>query len=100
MILANKCGCKLYVVVENEGGEIRNSGIFNKTITDLSELHSWRNPRLFIRYGGKQKYPNATKGVTLMKACYTMQDKYGVTFLFCHPKDSGKIIADLLEKGV
>lgn len=96
LVRAQESGIKLYILVENKGGEIGHTGVFNKTITDLSQLHSWKNPRLFIRYKGKQKYPQATRGITLQKACYTMQKKYGVTFLFCHPDDSGKIIVELL----
>lgn len=98
VILAQKCGCKLYVLVENKGGEIGHTGILNPTITELSQLHTWKNPRLFIRYAGKQKYPMATKGITLQKACYTMQEKYGVTFLFCKPEDSGRKIVELLTE--
>lgn len=97
IILAQKCGCKLYVLIENQGGEIKRTGVFNPTITELSELHSWRNPRLFIMQYGKQKYPKATKGVTLMKACYSMERKYGVTFLFCKPQEAGQKIIELLE---
>lgn len=85
-ILAMNNGIQLIILVENEDG-----------ITQLSELHKWVNPRLFIRErGGRQKYPNATRGVTLMKACYTIQKKYGTQFLFVHPKDAGAKIVELL----
>lgn len=85
-ILAQNNGIKLIILVETEDG-----------ITQLSELHKWVNPRLFIRErGGKQKYPNATRGITLMKACYTMGKKYGVQFMFCSPEDAGAKIVELL----
>ena len=85
-ILAMNNGIQLIILVENEDG-----------ITQLSELHKWVNPRLFIRErGGRQKYPNATRGVTLMKACYTIQKKYGTQFLFVNPKDAGAKIVELL----
>ena len=85
-ILAMNNGIQLIILVENEDG-----------IAQLSELHKWVNPRLFIRErGGRQKYPNATRGVTLMKACYTIQKKYGTQFLFVHPKDAGAKIVELL----
>ena len=87
LILAQNNGIKLYILVENEDG-----------ITQLSELHKWVNPRLLIRRGGKQLYPNATRGVTLMKACYTMQKKYEAEFIFCKPSEAGKMIVDLLSK--
>lgn len=87
-ILAQNNGIKLIVLVENEDG-----------ITDLRDLHRWVNPRLWIRRGGKQLYPNATRGVQLMKACMTMQKKYGVQFAFVHPWHAGAAIADLLSRG-
>ena len=43
-----------------------------------------------------QKYPKATRGEQLMKACMTMEQKYGVKFLFCRPEDSGEKILELL----
>ena len=85
LILAQNNGIKLIILVENDVG-----------ITQLSELHKWVNPRLFIHEHGKQKYPNATRGVTLMKSCFTMKKKYGAEFLFCKPEDAGKIIVELL----
>lgn len=87
-ILAANNGIKLIVLVENEDG-----------ITQLSELHKWVNPRLFIRMrGGGQKYPNATRGVSLMKACYTMMQKYGTVFIFCRPDQAGETISKILTK--
>lgn len=112
-ILAQNNGIKLYILVENEGGEIRRSGIFNQTVRSIDDLFSWKNPRLFIMrpdmtqiigyrksgspmYRQVQKYPNATKGATLAKACITMQEKYGVEFCFCSPEESGAKILELL----
>lgn len=79
--------------------------ICNPTITNLDELGMWQNPRLFEmknsnevigrwkngkpRYKRIQRYPSATKGETLMKACKTMQEKYGVEFVFCHNSEQG-----------
>ena len=86
LILAQNNGIRLVILVENDDG-----------ISQLSELHKWVNPRLFIRErGGKQKYPNATRGVTLMKACYTMTKKYGCIFAFCRPDQAGKNIVTVL----
>ena len=87
-VLAQNNGIKLIILIENEDG-----------IDDLRELHRWVNPRLFIRRGGKQLYPRATKGVTLMKASMTMQYKYGVQFLFCRPENAGNEIVRLLSEG-
>lgn len=96
-VLAMNNGIKLYILVENKGGLIKGTrDIYNPTIHNLSELHSWKNPRLFIRRSGRQLYPSATRGITLQKACYTMEKKYGVSFLFCTPEESGKKIINLL----
>lgn len=94
---AQEAGIKLYILVENKGGLIKGTkDIYNPTIRDLSELHSWKNPRLFIRRSGKQLYPSATRGITLQKACYTMEKKYRCEFLFCTPEESGQKIIELL----
>lgn len=114
-ILAQNNGIKLYILVENKGRYITKD-IQTPTITRLEDLHSWKNPRLFImkptnevigyynngrpKYRRVQKYPNATKGQTLMKACMTMQEKYGVTFLFCRPEDAGKRVLEILQGDV
>lgn len=115
-ILAQNNGIKLYILVENKGGEIGRTGIYNKTVRSIDDLFSWKNPRLFILrpdktqiighnkvgkpiYGKTQKYPSATKGATLAKCCLTMEKKYGCTFMFTTPEESGKMIVDLLAGG-
>ena len=85
LILAQNNGIRLVILVETDDG-----------ITQLSELHKWVNPRLWIRKAGKQLYPNATRGVTLMKSCYTIQKKYGCEFLFVSQKEAGAKIVELL----
>lgn len=97
LIRAQEAGIQLIILVENNGGLIKGTrDICNPTIRSLSELHSWKNPRLFIRRGGKQLYPTATRGITLQKACMTLESKYGATFVFCTPEESGKRILELL----
>ena len=98
---AQEAGIKLIILIENRGWVMKsgNTNIVCPTILDLSELHLWINKRLFIRRNGKQLYPKATKGATLMKACYTMQKKYGCEFVFCTPEESGKKIVELLTNG-
>lgn len=92
---AQEAGIRLIILTENIGGHIRDN-VIQPTIRSLDELHLWKNPRLFIMAGRKQKYPRATRGVTLMRACMTMQAKYGVEFLFCTPQESGRKIVELL----
>lgn len=113
-IFAKNNGVKLYILVENLGGLIKYTrDVYNPTIRRLDELHKWKNPRLFImknsdevigyykngrpRYKKVQMRPNATRGEALMKACYTMQERYGVEFLFCTPEESAEQILSLLN---
>ncbi len=98
LIRAQKAGCKLYIVIENQEKKIKGSNVTNPYISHLSEMHTWRNPRLFLRDKfGKQRYPLAARGITVQKAMYTMQKKYGVKFLFCRPEESAKLILDILQ---
>ena len=113
LLRAQESGVKLIILVENKSCYIKGTqDIFNPTIRTLSDLHKWKNPRLFIlkdsneiigtwrngkpRYKKIQAFPQSTKGETLMKACFTMQEKYGVEFLFCTPEESGSKILELL----
>ncbi len=98
-IRAQEAGIRLIILTENRGGHIKDN-IIQPTITSLDELHRWKNPRLFILSGGKQKYPRATRGVTLMRSCMTMEQKYGVKFLFTTPEKSAEKIVELLKEGV
>lgn len=79
-VRAKNAGCSLYILVETEWSDI-------KTIDDV---HIWFNPRLI--YSSK-----AVTGATLEKIMKTMQFKYGVRFLFCHPDDSAETIIKILN---
>jgi ribosome-associated protein len=76
--LAQEYGCKLFVLVENTDG-----------IEILEDVVRWENPRRV--YSSK-----AIDGPRLCKAMKTMQERYGVTFLFCRPEDAGRVIKELL----
>lgn len=97
-IRAQEAGIRLIILTENRGGHIKDN-IIQPTITSLAELHRWKNPRLFIFSGGKQKYPRATRGITLQRACMTLKAKYGVDFLFTTPEKSAEKIVELLKGG-
>ena len=100
-ILANNNGIKLHILVANGDG-----------IKTIDDLFGWHNPRLDImknskdiigiwkngkpRYKRVKKYPTATRGQTLAKACLTMQHKYGCEFVFCSNKEQGKRVLELL----
>lgn len=81
LIKARDMGTHLYVLVENADG-----------IRSIDEVRGWVNPRLALS-------PKAITGERLAKAMQTMQDRYGVTFLFCRPEESAIIIYKLLERG-
>ena len=96
-MFAQNNGIKLYIRVENTSITINErKGIYSPFIDCLDNLHKFVNPRLFIWKGGRQLYPNATKGITLKKACITMKNKYGVEFVFCKPNESAEKVLELL----
>lgn len=77
---ARAAGCKLIILVENELG-----------ITDISQVHTWQNPRVIYS-------PNCVQGDRLQKAMQTISERYDVTFLFCSPNKSAEIITELLRE--
>lgn len=81
LIRAQNMGTHLYVLVENDEG-----------IKGLQDVTRWVNPRLIDS-------PKAITGERLARAMQTMQERYGVTFLFCHPQQAAGIIHYLLERG-
>lgn len=99
LLRAQESGIKLIILVEDEGGYCDyKKTIYNKPVTCVDDLFRWANPRLFIWDKGKQKYPKATKGAVLAKACKTMMAKYDVDFQFCRKADAGKRIIELLTR--
>jgi len=99
-IRAQDNGCRFYVLIEDE------------KIKNLDDLEKWENPRikpyfwkkakvdkgLLPKTSLKQKQPPAS-GKKLAKALRTMEEKYGVTFLFCKPKDAAARIVEILKGG-
>ena len=77
---ARKCGCKLYVLVENVNG-----------IKFIDDVHLWVNPRSIYS-------PDCVQGDRLERAMKTMSARYGVTFLFCSPEESADIILKILKE--
>ncbi len=99
LIRAQESNIKLIILTEDDGCYCdRKKTIYNKPVTCINDLFGWKNPRLFIWQGGKQKYPNATKGATLAKALLTMQEKYDCQFLFVKKENSGAKIVELLTE--
>ena len=77
-IAARNAGCKLIILVENTEG-----------ITSVEEVHKWINPEVIYR-------PRAITGERLQKAMQTMQERYGVEFMFCEPDEAAEKIMELL----
>lgn len=97
LMRSQEAGIKLIILVEDDGGYVdRRETIYNKPVRCIEDLFHWKNPRLFIMRGGKQVYPKATRGMTLAKACMTMEKKYGCEFQFCSSKECGKRIVEIL----
>lgn len=80
-INADTAGTKLIVLIEEESG-----------IMSIDEVANWENPELQYRQ-------TAVTGDRLAKSMRTMEQRYGVKFMFCRPEDSADVILKLLEKG-
>ena len=78
--LAKDIGTTLYVLIEN-----------NEGIEDVKDLMRWRNPRTEFS-------PNCIQGPRLAKAMYTIESRYGCTFMFCKPEEAAETIVDLLRE--
>ena len=76
---AKAAGCQLIILVENEVG-----------ISDISEVHLWKNPRSVYS-------PKCVQGPRVQKAMETISERYGVRFEFCTPKEAGSRIVELLS---
>lgn len=77
---AKAAGCQLIILIENEDG-----------ILDISQVHTWINPRSV--YSDK-----CVQGARLQKAMETIQERYGVLFQFCNPEESAQRIMELLNE--
>lgn len=78
---AQEYGIHLIFLVEH-GGSIKT----------LEDVQSWNNPRL-------KEHPLALTGTRLYKIMLTMQNKYGIEWLFCDKRCTGKRIIELLSDG-
>lgn len=75
---AKAAGCTLVILVENTVG-----------IRELSQVHTWVNPRAIYSR-------NCVQGSRLQKAMETISERYGVRFLFCQPEESAERILAIL----
>ena len=77
--LAQKCGSKLIILIENEHG-----------YRCIDDVEAWVNPNF-------RKTSKSIEGPRLAKAMRTMSARYGVEFVFCSPDEAGKKVIELLE---
>lgn len=75
-----------------------------KGIKSLENVIWWDNPRSVKRIKGadgrwRNVETKAMQGDVLYKILCTMQRKYGVQFLFCDKKETGRRIVEILEAG-
>ena len=80
--LAKKCGAKLIILIEKE------------KVTCINDLYTWYNWRL-------KKSPKATKGSTLAKMLYTIENNtedYNCQFVFTKKSECGAKIIELLTR--
>ena len=80
--LAKKCGAKLIILIEDE------------QVSCINDLYTWYNWRL-------KKSPKATKGSTLAKMLYTIENNtedYNCQFIFTKKSESGAKIIELLTR--
>lgn len=75
---ANEYGIELIILCEH-GGDIES----------LPDVMNWVNPRL-------KESPLAVSGERLFKILTAISKKYGVSFLFCDKRNTGKRIIELL----
>ena len=77
---AQEYGIHLIFLVEH-GGSIKT----------LEDVQNWNNPRL-------KDHPLALTGTRLYKIMLTMQNKYGIEWLFCDKRCTGKRIIEILDR--
>ena len=88
---ANEAEISLFILVENEDG-----------VTDLWGLADWIEPMGHFTMRQKKSKGRVKKrlsGTQLFKACKTMEEKYGVRFVFCTPQDAGARVLSILTGG-
>lgn len=90
LIKAQQCGCKMYILVEDDSA------------SEVRDVFKWVNPRSKMYYinrarGRKVASKPPTNGQTIAKAMMTIEYKYGCKFVFCKPSEAAEKIVELLE---
>jgi hypothetical protein len=90
LILAQENGIQLVILCEHGQG-----------VESLEDVIFWKNPRSEKRVQVDGKWQTVTtkamKGEVLYKILSTLQEKYGVEFLFCTKEETGQKIVEILS---
>ena len=90
MVRAQENGIKIIFLCEH-----------GRNIKTLDDVLWWDNPRATFRQKVNgiwvTKHQKVMQGDTLYKILSTMQKRYGVEFLFCDKKDTGRRIIEILK---
>lgn len=87
-VTAQEAGIQLYVLIE----EKLPNGRLDEWVSPV-----WKSSTKTHKAGQPISKANPS---TLRKALYTMQERYGVKFLFCPKEKTGEIILKILSKSV
>ncbi len=83
--------------------------IEDERIASVEEVHTWSNPRRkkWLQQNKKKQAGDKRvrippvpplSSIELQRRMETMHKKYGVNFMFCKKKDTGRVILELLKK--
>ena len=90
MVRAQENGIKIIFLCEH-----------GRNIKTLDDVLWWDNPRATFRQKVNgiwvTKHQKVMQGDTLYKILNTMRNRYGVEFLFCDKKDTGRRIIEILK---
>lgn len=96
---AQEAGCRLVVLVENTDGYHCLANVNAWTNTHCRHCIHYKRHACDPRRAGRcarHGTPKPIQGDRLAKAMATMQERYGVRFEFCAPKESARIVCELL----
>lgn len=96
---ARDAGCRLVILVENRDKVGDVDGV-RKWMNDHCRACGTRRTAHCNPYDSQKCPKHGTRkpiqGPRLAKAMSTMSERYGVKFMFCHPRDTARIICELL----
>lgn len=97
---ARDAGCRLVVLVENRDGAECVQDV-RRWLNDHCRMCGIRRQGRCNPWDAKGKCPKhgtrkPIQGPRLVRAMSTMSERYGVSFMFCNPKDTARIVCELL----